>query len=334
MWPKNLVIAAALAGLLCPAAAMADTPAPTPILAQMTRNGYLHFNVSSDCITLTGRRYGSVNSSSRAFGRVEKLKMQVSSGTPSLTYERTTSKERLIVEVTGSQQFRIRRTGLEGSKIVAIDFSQVPGRPTTLALGPEGQQEVYRASGLWQLLITQRPLCHEHLIPVLQLLRRDWKLAEVSEGVEVELLRLAAEGKTPDCRTWAALVEQLADDRFSKREEADRRLRAAGSVVLAYLRQLDFAQLDAEQQQRVRRIIGALSKQTGDDLPKDVAQRLLADRIVWLALLSREDESTRRHAVGQLSALLGEPIAFDPAADQAVRETQIEKLRGRIAERP
>ncbi len=52
--------------------------------------------------------------------------------------------------------------------------------------------------------------------------------------------------------------------------------------------------------------------------------------VIWLALLSRPGESTRRLALQQLNSLLGSKVPFDPAADEATREKQIERFRERI----
>ena len=42
---------------------------------------------------------------------------------------------------------------------------------------------------------------------------------------------------------------------------------------------------------------------------------LVEDPLVWLALLSRPEESTRQAAVQQLTVLLNVPIAVDPKAE-------------------
>jgi hypothetical protein len=146
-------------------------------------------------------------------------------------------------------------------------------------------------------------------------------------------VRAAAEGDLPDPGRWAVLVEQLGDERFSRREAADRELRSLGRVVSIYLQQLDASQLDAEQHYRVRRILMALSARTDNDTPPEVAQWLAGDPVVWLAMLSRDDEPTRRLAAERLKALLDGPIAFDPAADAATRQGQIDELRLRISGR-
>jgi hypothetical protein len=165
----------------------------------------------------------------------------------------------------------------------------------------------------------------------LELLRPDWKLEKVGAGVENQLLRMASGGALLDRARWAALVEQLGDNEFPRREAADRQLRAASPAVLGYLEQLDFSRLDAEQQFRVRRIISSLSRGLTGEMADQIASWLSGDAGVWLSLLSRPDASTRRLAARQLAAVWGEPIAFDPDASEEVRLGQIEKLRARIA---
>lgn len=331
MCRHKTAIIAALVGLLWPLPARAEPPPAAPVLAQVVRSGYVKFGITSGRISISGRRVGNVSTTSTSGGRKEKLSIRSSAGQPSISYERADSSEQLSIDVTSDGRISIRRTGKEDATIIPVEFSQTPNEPISLVLDSDDRKRVYRAADLWQLLIAQREECRKHLIPILGLLRPDWNLAEAVEATETALLRRAAAGELPDHRQWAGLVQQLGDERFSRREVADRRLREAGQAVVSYLRNLDFSRLDAEQQFRVQRIIKGLSRQTVDDTPEVVARRLVADQTVWLALLSRPEESTRRLAARQLSAILSRPIPFDPAADPAVRERQIEQLRAQMA---
>ena len=319
-----------LTGLLWSVPVLAQAPSPTPILTQAIRNRWLGFQVVSGRITLGGSRFGNINSNSSRSGRTEKLSIRLSNAERSVTYQRSDSKEQFSMEITSGGRISIRHAAKQDSTIVPVQFTQVPGEPILLALGPEDRQQVYRAATLWHLAIAQPKECRQRLFPLLELLRPDWRLAETAAAMEAELLQAASAGRLPDRRRWDPLVEQLADQRFSRREAADRELRSAGPVVLSYLRGLDFNRLDAEQQYRIRRIIRSLSRQTGDDTAEKFAPQLLADPDVWLALLSRQEESTRRLAARQLGAILGQPVRFDPAADNATRKAQIERLRAQI----
>ena len=104
-------------------------------------------------------------------------------------------------------------------------------------------------------------------------------------------------------------------------------LRDVGPAVLGYLNRLNMSQLDAEQKSRLRRIIRYLSTQTGEDTPEHVASMLIEDPLVWLALLSRPEESTRQAAVQQLTVLLNVPIAVDPKAEPDSQAKARDELR-------
>ena len=319
-----------LLGLLWSLPALAQAPPLTPTLTQATRNGWLRFQIVSGRIALASSRYGNISSNSSSSGKTEKLSIRFSNAGLSMTYEHSTSKEQFSVEITSGNRISIRRSGKEDSTIVPVQFTQALDEPIVLALGPDGKQQVYRAPTLWHLLIAQPDECRRHLVPLLELMRPDWKLAHTAAAMETALLRSASVGQLPDRQRWDRLVAQLADQRFAKRQAADRQLRAAGPIVLDYLRRLDFGRLEAEQQFRVRRIIASLSRQAGDDTPEQFTPRLVADPEIWLALLSRREESARRLAARQLEAILGRPIGFDPTAGPAVQKGQIEKLRARI----
>ena len=88
---------------------------------------------------------------------------------------------------------------------------------------------------------------------------------------------------------WAQLVSQLSDSRYSRREAADRQLRAEGKSVLSYLEALRADELDFEQQHRIRGIRRWLTRGDDNDAPESIAAWLGADPRVWLALLNHTD---------------------------------------------
>ena len=173
-------------------------------------------------------------------------------------------------------------------------------------------------------------LCAEHLNPLLQPFPWYDQWTQTTAALDAELVRLAAADKVPSRAHWAAMVGQLADNDFGKREAADRALRAGGPAVVSYLQQLDHAALDAEQQFRIERIIDSFRDQTASDSTEQVAAMLAGEPLVWLSLLDRPQEATRRAAAKELATLLGEPIAVDPAADPATQKDRREQLRARL----
>jgi hypothetical protein len=251
-------------------------------------------------------------------------------GGPKVNYQYSSGRHRFSVEAAFGDRVKIRRTGKEDASSLTVRFDQLPGKLISLTINRDGEQQTYKGTSLWHLLIDYPEQGRKYLIPLLELVQPNWKLAERAESMEIELLRAAATGKLPSHERWDAHVERLADERFSEREAADRELRAAGTAVLGYLRRLDFTQLDAEQQFRVRRIIDALSSGSTDDTVEQFVPRLFEDPTIWLALLDRPEESTRRLAAERLRAILGEPIEFDPAAEPAARTQQIERIREKV----
>lgn len=324
-----------LTALSLPALGAAEAPQPleAPKLIEATRRGWLRAGIVSGRVTFSATRLGNMNDTARAGGREERLSISIAAQQFTVGYDLSTPDQRLLVEITGRDQLHVRRTAQGDANRAPVDFRQTPDEPLRLTVGTAEQKEVYEAASLWHLLVTEPNVCRTHLVPLLEVLDPQWDLSHTAEEVEAALARAAAEGDLPDPRRWAALVEQLGDERFARREAADRELRALGRVVYTYLQQLDTSRLDAEQHYRVRRILMGMAARMENDAPPEIATWLAGDPAIWLALLSRGDESTRRLAVERLESLLGRPIPFDPAADAETRQKQIEQLRARVSRR-
>ncbi|NQT14237.1 MAG: hypothetical protein HQ582_15890 [Planctomycetes bacterium] len=306
---------------------------PTAMLTEVVRLGWLRARIVSGRITFGATRSGNMNNAGKSQGHEEQVSIRVAGQNLTASYEMSTADEEFRLDVTGAAEFHVRRAPKGDSQFPAVSLRQVGDKPLNLTLGSPPDDRVYRAASLWHLFLMEPEACRVHLAPLLRSLDRQWNLAGTAKQVEASLRHAAAEGGLPDPRRWAVLVGQLGDERFSRRAAADRELRAMGRVVFTYLRGLDRDQLDTEQHYRVRRIVMALSANMDNDFPPEIARWLAGDPVVWLALLARDDESTRRLAAERLEALLGEPIEFDPAAEPSVRAEQIERLRERIETR-
>jgi len=310
---------------------MAQTPPTAPALGQVLRNGWLQVRLSNGRIAVTGSRVGNISTSPTSGAYTEKINIRTIDGQAAMTYQRTAPGEKLAIELGPADRLSLRHEPKADSSLTPIEFEQIPGGPVSLTLGSDARAESWHGATLWHLLLAQPQKCRQHLVPLLELFRAEWKLDETADALETELLRLAREGGVPDRRRWAELVAQLADESFARRQAADRQLRALGTSLQSYLEQLDFHRLDAEQQFRLRRILQSLSKETADDAPEQLAVWLAADPAVWLSLLTRPDASTRRLAARQLATLIGEQISFVPDADEITRRKQVDQIRERIA---
>ena len=328
----NLGAAAVAAAMIFgPSAVGQDLPRST-LLSNMVRQPWLRFEVSSGHVVLKVNRGIQTSSSTGSGTRKERLTIRAAGADPALDYDLTTPDEEITIRFAAANRCEIRRTPKANLKVVAVEFIQPGTGPISLKIGQQDARE-YRATTLWHLVLAEPTVCRESLLPLLGMLQPNWDLGKTADEIRAALLRMADAGNRPDHKQWAEWVKQLGDDQFSKREAADRQLREAGRTVVTYLRQLDPSRLDAEQQFRIRRIINALTASRGDDSPEQVASWLLGDPAVWLAILASEEESARKTAARQLGALLGGPIAFDPAADAGTRKKQIEALRGRIKDK-
>ncbi len=211
-----------------------------------------------------------------------------------------------------------------------LDFEQESGVPLRLSLeGEQGKRQI-EGDGFWQLYLADPELVRQHLVPLLEILRPGWQLASTGAAIEDALAQRTHDPRRGALARWAQWVERLASPKFADRESAQRQLTAAGPIVVPYLQGLDRRRLDAEQAARVRAIIEALSADNEDSADR-VATWLSGDEQVWLSLAGRSEPAKRLAAARQLALLLGEPPDFDPLADAAVRQAQLEHLRGRLA---
>lgn len=324
--PRSLILGA-MAALVATAGCLAEAQAQFPPRQRVLMQAMVQFNIVS------GRIQTSLISSAQpanVTNGMERVSVRPDGNQSSIEYDATLPDESFHFDAKDGGRLHVRREGRGTSTLVPAEYLQAFGQPTTLKVGPPGKEKVYRGEGLWQLLITEPEACREHLIPMLEALRPEWRLADKLAQIEDELLQSASRGQLPDRRRWEELVRQLGDDRFALREAADRELRAAGPAVMPYLERLDFGRLEAEQQSRVRRIISDLTQDIDDDTVPQIAVALATEPAVWLGLLSRPEERTRRIAATQLALLLGGPVDFDPAAPLATRQKQIDRLRAHI----
>jgi hypothetical protein len=332
MWGLRPSITTVLLVLLAATAASAQrVPSRSgDVNLNATRYRWLQFSISSGRLAV-GSGFGTFGNSITVNGRTERLNIHTVDNELVVQYDVVAPDEQFSLQVKSGNRIRLSRSARGGAAVVPVEFQQLPGEPLRLSVGAAGHAETYRMASLWHLLLAHPETCRRHLIPLLETFRPDWRIAEQALEAEEELFRMARYGQLPDRPRWTALVAQLSDDRFARREAADRALRGAGPVVLPFLRELDFAQLEPEQQSRLRRIIAALAQATDDDTSEQIAGSLIADVEVWLSLLSRPEEATRRLAAGQLERLCGRPLRFDPAAADEIRRQQLGEIRTKVA---
>jgi hypothetical protein len=341
-------IRTATIGLLAVFLLFGDAFAPGTLEAQAAVSRYrsqwlrymqsrMQFGIRAGRITMTTSRSGSFSSSWTPGKNGHKEKLSVKSdwrsGNTTLNYESVAPETSLKMTASNTGFFRIvREPGEKGEKTVPSEFVQDRAGGYTLTYGEGDAKTIVKAPTIWRLLLAHREPCEKYVLPSLELLFKKTNLGDEADKIEKELLAAAKAGKLPNRREWDELVKQLGDDSYARRQAADRRLRAFGPPVAAYLRSLNRKKLDAEQQMRIHRILESFAVQVDDETPADRAEMMLGDPMIWLILMERDDEKTRVLAAGQLERLLGRPIDFDPKAKKAKRKEQVKYLRKEIAE--
>ncbi len=301
-------------------------------LDDASRMGLLHVGLESGRVKVELVRLPPTLSRQNSKPQHEQLTFRNSGSGFSIEYVKPGPERRVSIELgVSSRRVHIVQEPEAGADVLPLEFIQPPRGPLSLTLGAGPSQQVIHAASFWHLMIGYPEVCRQHLLPLLQLIDSGWDPGKLAADVEEDLIQLAHSQET-DRRHWDALVAQLRDERYTRREAADRQLRASGPIVIHYLRELDPARLDAEQKFRVRRIIAALDLSEGIDTPDRVTSWLAGDPSIWLGLLSRDSESTRRLAFQQLTSLSDKPLVFDPAAGEKTRQSQVEQIRQLVKE--
>lgn len=246
-----------------------------------------------------------------------------------LRYQYADNEQSLRVDFEQADSVVLERVPKGPSKLATVRLVQPQRGPITLVVQEGQATREFAADGLWQWMLTEPDLCRQHLSPILQALQSDWILDAQVQQIEQALLATARWNRAPDALRMGALVQQLRDPSFSRRQDADHQLRAMGQNAVSYLNRLDERTLDAEQRTRIRYIKHALHVQDGDT-PNRAAAWLADDKTIWLALLERQNAATRTVAATQLERIVGQALAFDPAADEAERRQQIRRLRAEL----
>ncbi len=328
---RNLHAIAAIAVLLSASdAAWAEAMPTVPMLDQLVRSDDAVFAMVSGRVSLVGGGFGTRSTSSTGPAQSESLQMRFTEDETFLSYQLNIPTEVFLVTVSAKQAIRLERRPTGKASFRAVTYVQKPGQEVVLLVGSDERTESIEAPSLWHLLLAVPDLCREHLLPMLATLSPHWDLEEVSKEIERGLLQGESSSALADRSRWTALLDQLADDSFARREAADRELRAAGPAALGYLRRLSLAALMPEQQHRIRRMMDAGGSENGNDTVDEVIAWLSGDAHAWLALADRPELASRQTAATRLGEILGEPIAFDPQAAPADRARQIDALRERL----
>ena len=309
MWRRNAFV---VAFLLAQEMATSSSGQQRPVAGLLSQAQWIRFEIVLGRITAVTLSCGPTHCEgpAGADGAVrELLSFNGDAALPALVYESQDSQQSLRISVTNRTQVIILREPAPGSQLTPVRFTQSSWGKVSLVVGQGSGQRSHDAASLWHLLLTAPEDSQEHLLPLLNVLRADWRLEDAIAHVETALCRVAANSlpKQP----VAELVARLDDPSFPRRQAADRALRGLGLSALAHLESLDRSRLTGEQRLRVRKLCEELRCAT-PDTPDRVATWLASDESVWSAWLSHGDGTRRLAAEWGLAAIRGQaPPALD-----------------------
>jgi len=272
------------------------------------------------------------NTVSRSAGGSESLQFKTGEegkGT-SMHYELRAAERWITIDASQNAITMERLSRRDGKVVATTRFEQPETGPLVFFVDNGGEQVRLQGDSIWQFWLSDSKTCTENLLPLCEMIGMDLPWRQFTESLEVKLLRLADAGQKRASPEWREWVDQLGDERFAVREAADRRLRGVGASLVPFARQLDATRLDAEQRFRLRRILHSMEGELTADTVDSVAEWLLDDPRAWLELLDRRDVADRTIAVRQLNRLLSSDVDFTPAADDALRDEQLARLRLRV----
>ena len=338
MWKRNVPTGAAIGGLSLIAALLSagvllaqgpEPPAAGNLLQQVK---WLRLEVVGGRIVARSDRcsHSRYSAETSASGESRQtLNMESQASALVIRYEQIDADSRLTLDVSERGLLTISLTSASPSAEIA--YVQPMCGKLKLTIGGAAPRTI-AADDLWQLLLTERELCREHLLPLLVTLRPSWRLDEQLDRLEQALIDRAGTDVVCQRRQWQTWVDDMASDDFTRRQAADQALRQLGQPVLAFLRGLDGARLDGEQRRRIRCILSELPDGSADT-PARTAEWLAGDKRVWLALLAHGELDQRIAAAEHLSQLCRRPLPFDPQGTAEVRRAQLAELTAKLADK-
>jgi hypothetical protein len=311
----------------------------------LDRTEWLRVEIVGGRVQLAASRCGTCR---QATGKIEDgepqetLSLEVHSNSLVAEYERTSAPGKLSLSATnrqGSSMLSLTFAPSAGSRRPAVEYVQPATGNVSLSIHDPAADAAGKpvshklsAPSLWHLVLTEKQLARESLLPLLAELRSGWQLETQVAQIEAVLVSAAGDDVLAKRREWQSWVDALSASEFAARQAAYQQLREAGQAPLVFLRSLDPNLLDVEQSRRIRRLLSD-SQMAGPDSPERVAAWLADDKRTWLALLNRGELANRVAAARHLSLLCGKPLAIDMRADSSRQQAQLAQLAALFAEK-
>ncbi len=252
----------------------------------------------------------------------ESLTLNITKGVADVHYELVADGTSWTIDMIEGKEVTIER------RVGDVEITQLrqprSGNISLLVQDTSGQR-YYSAKSFWHLML-RYPSCREQLFSLVHFVRPGLRLDVSLEQLQAQLIQMAKFERPVSRDRVIELVRQMSSDQFADRQAADRKLRQIGLSAFPFLERLNMGRLEAEQRMRIKRMMREITWQRSDS-PGRVAEWLVNDPSVWLALLTSNEEEVRAIAKAQLSRVYGQEFEFDLTADETTRQRQAEVLR-------
>lgn len=125
-----------------------------------------------------------------------------------------------------------------------------------------------------------------HHGPLMWRLLRGQSVGAISDATEASLLSQATSSSTPGAEAIRETIDQLRSPRRSRRVAAERQLLKWGTPIIPIVRQLRRGSMDAEQSDRLQKIMRRLRIQV-NDTAASLAMLLINDQEYWSLIAPR-----------------------------------------------
>lgn len=233
------------------------------------------------------------------------------------------------LRITCREGMEIRFFWIDTKSSRYVQFSQLPGKPLRLEQGPltdtlretylnqtdekelnfeakkTPEAEVFTAPTFWELVLCVPDSLLSGLQTVFRELSWSGGVKELQETIMASLVRNAdGELSMHEVLSW---VQDLGDERYSVREKADRKLRELGNLLFVLAGKLDWNQLDAEQQMRLRRMLWQVDVLRGVESLDFFVVGWVQNPAIWRQVQKSENSEFRAIATEKLRALEEKP---------------------------
>jgi hypothetical protein len=261
--------------------------------------------------------------------RTESFAVDARRGMPTLHYFSQGPHRILKIDADDRGRVQLESCDRDGSRVIV---NQQIGRPISIRR-ISGERTEEQSAATWIHFYVAAPeLYRDHFEPLLDDLLHPVRLCELAEQAHTRSIAEIVRSSSLDAADWSSSglaqfrvddptlqqwVASLGSSSRAERIDAERRLHEQGISLLPRLQQVDQRSLDAEQLDRLSRLIRQLTPRSEDNEAR-LASFIRDDSMYWAAADKRLSESERTLIAARLQGVdsgRGLRVAVLPAVD-------------------